>query len=139
VTYWTRQEAKAHCISSKKNILSGRKVYQLMQSLAMKLLLIILLSLLNFTSGDSSDPHSILLAATVTDTNEDFIRLEIEGVMKYGNKIYVLPEEGDEITVRLPSRRPPEKHSRILIELREKVSVGPVPSSYIMLDYQTIE
>jgi len=105
----------------------------------MKLLAIIMLSMLNLTTRNSPDPHTILLVATVEETSEDFIRVEIEEVMKYGSKIYVLPEEGDKITVRLPARRPPENNTTIMIELREKISLGPIQSSYIMLDYQTIK
>ena len=108
----------------------------------MKLLVICLLTAFNVPTDDLNNetpPYSIQLVATVQEKNEDFVTLHVDEVIDYGSKIYVLPQECDELTVRLPASRSPQNHTTIIIDLRERISVGANPSSYIMLDYRTIE
>jgi hypothetical protein len=108
----------------------------------MKLLIILMLSTFNWPTNDLENdkhPYSIQLVATVQEKSEDFVTLHIEEIIDYGSKIYILPQEGEKLTVRLPARRPPENNTTIIIRLQEKISVGANPSSYIMVDYRTIE
>ena len=108
----------------------------------MKLLIIFLISTLGLPTNNSErdkHPYSIQVVATVHETSEDYVTLLVEEVIDYGSKIYVLPQEGDKLTVRLPARRSPENKTTIIIQLQEKISVGANPSSYIMVDYRTIE
>jgi hypothetical protein len=108
----------------------------------MKLLIILLLLTFNMPANDlekDKHPYSIQLLATVQEKSEDYVTLHIEEVIDYGSKVYVLPQEGEKLTVRLPARRSPENNTTIIIQLQEKISVGANPSSYIMVDYRTIE
>jgi hypothetical protein len=103
----------------------------------MKLLIIFLISTLALPTNNlerDKHPYSIQVVATVHETSEDYVTLLVEEVIDYGSKIYVLPQEGDKLTVRLP-----ENKTTIIIQLQEKISVGANPSSYIMVDYRTIE
>lgn len=83
-------------------------------------------------------PHSIRAIATVKSADFDYVVIVIENVIAYSRGVTATPLQGDELTVRLPGRNKPENESRIEIDLKESIEVGAMPSSYIMLDYRTI-
>lgn len=91
--------------------------------------------------SDTTDlpPHSIRLIATVKHADADMMVIIVEHLVTYTRGATTAPETGSELTVRLPGRNKPETNSRIEVDLKEKLDVGAMPSSYIMLGYRTIE
>jgi hypothetical protein len=104
----------------------------------MSLLVVILLSILTTSGNQSLASNGLRLIGTVEEKNENFLTLKIEEVVSLGSDIRVVPDEGDEITVRLPGQRPPEDQTRIIIDIKEKTQVGETPSAYLMTSYETI-
>jgi hypothetical protein len=98
-------------------------------------------SQINSALKDSTDlpPHSVRVIATVKSADFDYMVIVIEYVVAYSRGISATPMQGDELTVRLPGRNKPEIESRIEVDLKESIDVGAMPSSYIMLDYRSIE
>jgi hypothetical protein len=83
--------------------------------------------------------HSLRAIATVKSADYDYMVIVIENVVSYSRGITATPMQGDELTVRLPGRNKPQNDSRIEVDLKESIEVGAMPSSYIMLDYRTID
>lgn len=104
----------------------------------MSLLVVFVLSICT-AIGDESSPDGLRLIGTVKEKNENFLTLKIEEVVSFGSHIRVVPDEGDEITVRLPGQRPPEDETRIVIDIKENILVGETPSAYLMTNFETIE
>ena len=104
----------------------------------MSLLVVIILSIFTTTGNQRVASDGLRLIGTVEEKNENFLTLKIEEVVGFGSQIYVVPEEGDEITVSLPGQRPPEDQTRIVIDIKEKTEVGESPSGYLMTSYETI-
>ena len=104
----------------------------------MSLLVVIIISIFTTTGNQSVASDGIRLIGTVEERNEDFLTLRIEEVVSFGSHIHVVPDEGDEITVRLPGQRPPEDQTRIIIDIKENTQVGETPSAYLMTSYETI-
>lgn len=84
-------------------------------------------------------PHSIRAIATVKSADFDYMVIVIENVIAYSRGVTATPLQGDEITVRLPGRNKPQNESRIEVDLKESIELGAMPSSYIMIDYRTID
>jgi hypothetical protein len=84
-------------------------------------------------------PHSLRAIAKVKSADYDYMVIIIENVVSYSRGVTATPVQGDELTVRLPGRNKPENDSRIEVDLKESIEVGAMPSSYIMLDYRTID
>jgi hypothetical protein len=93
------------------------------------------------TTEDSSDlpAHSIRVIAKVISSDYDYMVITVEQVVAYGSGTNTTPQSGEEIPVRLPGREKPDEGSRIEVDLKEKIDVGAMPTSYIMLNYKTIE
>jgi len=112
---------------------------------------ILLLFLLVFSaavrSQDSTDvddyehlpAHSLRLIATVVNPGTDVMVIHVEHVVEYSRGVTSTPNTGDEIAVRLPGRNSPAENARIEVDLMEKIDIGALPSSYIMLNFRTIE
>jgi hypothetical protein len=83
--------------------------------------------------------HSLTAIAKVKSAEYDYMVIVIENVVAYSRGISATPMQGDELTVRLPGRNKPQHDSRIEVDLKESIDVGALPSSYIMLDYRTID
>jgi hypothetical protein len=83
--------------------------------------------------------HSFRAIAKVKSADYEYMVIVIENVVSYSRGISATPSEGDEITVRLPGRNKPEAETRIEVDLKESIDLGAMPTSYIMLDYRTIE
>jgi hypothetical protein len=91
--------------------------------------------------GDSTSlpSHSVRAIATVKSADYDYMVIVIEHVVSYSRGVTITPNQGDEITVRLPGRNKPQNNSRIEVDLKESIEVGALPSAYIMLDFRTID
>jgi hypothetical protein len=83
--------------------------------------------------------HSLRAIATVKSADYDYMVIVIETVVSYSRGITATPVQGDELTVRLPGRNKPQNDSRIEVDLKESIDLGAMPTSYIMLDYRTID
>jgi hypothetical protein len=83
--------------------------------------------------------HSIRIIAKVKSADYDYMTLVVENVVEYSRGAGNTPQQGDEITVRLPGRSKPQNDTRIEADLKESIELGAVPSSYIALDFRTIE
>lgn len=83
--------------------------------------------------------HSLRAIAKVKSADYDYMVIVIENVVSYSRGISATPEEGDEITVRLPGRNKPRNETRIEVDLKESIDLGAMPTSYIVLDFRTIE
>ena len=95
----------------------------------------------NVTVADSTDlpAHSIRAIAKVRSAEYDYMVIVIENVVSYSRGVTSTPVEGDELTVRLPGRNKPAIDSRIEVDLKESIDVGAMPSSYIALDFRSID
>ena len=83
--------------------------------------------------------HSLRAIATVKSADYEQMIIVIETIVSYSRGVTAMPSEGDELTVRLPGRNKPDTESTIEVDLKESLDVGALPSSYIMLDYRTID
>jgi hypothetical protein len=90
---------------------------------------------------DSTDlpSHSLRAIAKVKSADYDQMVIVIENVVAYSRGITTIPIPGDELIVRLPARNKPQNESRIEVDLKESIDVGALPSSYIVLDFRTID
>lgn len=84
-------------------------------------------------------PHGLRLIATVRNPGTDVMVIQVEHIVEYSRGVTSTPSTGDEITVRLPGRNSPGENARIEVDLMEKIDIGAMPSSYIMLNFRTIE
>ena len=116
----------------------------------MKCLISILLVCLTIISSNSQvspitddstelPSHSMRLIASVKSADYNYMTIVVESVVSYTRGISATPAQGDELTVRLPGRNKPEDASRIEVDLKESIDIGAVPSSYIVLEFRTIE
>jgi hypothetical protein len=83
--------------------------------------------------------HSLRVIARVADSTPDYMLIVIERVTETSPGLSSMPQDEEEIWVRLPGRDMPRKETRIEADLQEKIEVGAMPSSYILLGYRTIE
>jgi hypothetical protein len=79
------------------------------------------------------------MVAKVISVSPEVMTIKVENVVTYSDGVAALPEKDDEIVVRLLGHNTPELESRIEVNVKEKIDIGALPSSYIMLDYKTIE
>lgn len=105
----------------------------------MKIFVVLLLNLFSLVNPAPENEATLKLIGTIEERNENYLTLKIEEVVALGTDIRVVPDEGDRIIVRLPGQRPPENHTRVVIELQENIEVGGTQSAYIMKRYHTIE
>jgi len=92
------------------------------------------------TSDDADiSEGSIRLIAKVVQADYDYMTIEVEDIIGYGKGVTAAPAKGEEITVKLPGRDKPKNETRIEVDLKEKIDVGALPTSYIVLEYRTIE
>lgn len=105
----------------------------------MKIFVVLLLNLFSIVNPAPANEATLRLIGTIEEKNENYLALKIEEVVAFGTAIRVVPDEGDRIIVRLPGQRPPENHSRVVIDVQENIEIGGTQSAYIMKRYQTIE
>src|SRR4051812_15167716 len=75
----------------------------------------------------------------VVDHTNNAVMIRISDIVSVGDNISVIPASGETIMVRVAGERKPKKGSIVIIDLREQISVGENPSSYLMLAYRTVE
>jgi hypothetical protein len=84
-------------------------------------------------------PGTLRVIAEVKSADERMVVLQIDSLIGYGQGVLTVLNAGDEVTARLPGQNKPEVSSKINVDLREKMDVGALPSSYILLHYKTVE
>lgn len=84
-------------------------------------------------------PNALRVVAEVISADEQMAVLKIEQVVGQGRGVITMLNQGDEITVRMPGRNKPEVKAKIEVDIREKMDVGAMPSSYILLTFRTVE
>ena len=114
----------------------------------MKLMLLVLLlttstSLVSqSTSYDSTsaspDDYSLEVVGTVSDSEGDYAIIVVEELIRFGARIHVLPESGEQITIRLPGRDQFTDGSRLLLTVKESIQSTETPSAYILVKYELI-
>lgn len=82
---------------------------------------------------------SIRLIAKVLQADYNYMTIKVEDIVGYGEGVTAAPAKGDELTVKLPGRDKPMNETRIEVDLKEKIDIGALPTSYIVLDFRTIE
>ena len=82
---------------------------------------------------------SIRLIAKVLQADYDYMTIRVEDIVGYGAGVTAAPAKGEELTVKLPGRDKPKNETRIEVDLKEKIDIGALPTSYIVLDFRTIE
>lgn len=83
--------------------------------------------------------YSLRVIASVKSADEDHAVIGVENIVSYSSGATAAPEEGEEITVRLPGRNRLPIDARIEADIKESIEVGALPSGYILLDFRTIQ
>ena len=143
--FWTNVEADARCLQAANlqvghgNTAAMKKIFGIYVLLQISFLSHSQQSIRLATADGDLPSHSMTVVATVENIGTEIMTIKVEHVVTSTNGIGILPDEGDEISVKVSEDNSPSVDSRIEVDLKEKIDVGAQPTSYIMLGFRTIE
>jgi hypothetical protein len=83
-----------------------------------------------------TEPDALKVVVNVKVVTDDYAVLVVEEVLDFGRHVRASVQTGDELTVINPGRYSPRERSRIVVTLREKLTLGAVNSTFIILAFQ---
>ena len=84
-------------------------------------------------------PNALRILAEVISADDHMAVLKVERVVGHGHGVITMPNQGDDVTVRIPGRNKPEAKTKIEVDIKEKIDIGATPSSYILLTFRRVE
>jgi hypothetical protein len=95
---------------------------------------------ISYTLPDTTSlaDRTLRVIGEVKNVDEKMMVVKIQSVVAHRNASAWM-RQGEELNIRLTGQGRPQVGSIIAADLKEKAEVGETPSSYLLLDYKTID
>lgn len=84
-------------------------------------------------------PNTLRAIAYVVSADDQMVVLKIEQVTGYGKDVNTIFNKDDMISAQMPGKNKPEVNAKVMVDLKEKLNVGAITSSYILLTFKTVD